>query len=217
MVYDTSDVRSTWKVDFNKDGNHDFALAMELGLSHSWFAGGVLYKTLRRLDACGGFADWIEALTWVASYREDEPISEIQFWGHGSPGCVWMKNEALAHFSTDWNKQSATTEALWAIRSRLRADSLIWFRTCSTFAGEKGQQFAKAWATGMNCRVAGHTHIIGLLQSGLRSIVPEQEPSWPSDEGILQGTPARPTRMQPSSLRAKNTITCLHGDVPEGW
>lgn len=221
MIYDTSDVRRTWKYDIDKDGNPEIDLAVELGLSHSWAAGGGLYKAFRTLDACRGFDKWNEALMWLADYRAPERIAEIQYWGHGSPGFIWMKSEALSAASAErsiWtDKYGVTTDVLNLLKRRLTPESVIWFRTCSTFAGERGHQFAKSWANNMKCRVAGYTHIIGPWQSGLHSLAPEQEPSWPAAEGILEGTPAQPKKLKWSSPLIQNTVTCLHSRIPKGW
>lgn len=221
MIFDTSDVKRTWAIDVDRDGSPDVDLSIDLGLSHSWFAGGALYKCLRQLDACRGFDNWPDALRWVADYRPSEPIDELQYWGHGSPGYVWMRTDALTAHSPDRQLWSANygvqIDVMRLTRRRLHKDSLIWFRTCSTFAGESGHQFAKSWANTMGCRIAGYTHIIGPWQSGLHSIRPGEEPSWSLDEGILEGTPAEPKKMKTSAPWAKNTINCLRSKVPEGW
>lgn len=234
MIFDNTDVKRTWTPDLNNDGDPDlgpdFQIALNLGLSHSWFAGGALFKALRRLDACRGFDNWTEALTWVANYRpkaaddalapspsdaRDDRISEIQYWGHGSPGFVWMKREALTHYSP--TADSAVGHALRQIASRLTPDALIWFRTCSTFAGENGHRFAKAWAGGMKCRVAAHTHVIGPFQSGLHSIRPGEHPSWNASEGLKTSAPATGKHLKWSSPWAPNTVTCLHSSFPSSW
>lgn len=221
MVFDTSDVRRTWKYDVDNDGKPEIDLAVDIGLSHSWFAGGAIYKAFRSLDACRGFDKWPEALMWLADYRAPEPITEIQYWGHGSPGCVWMKTDALVASSPEHSifteKFGVTTDVLRLLKRRLIPQSTIWFRTCSTFAGERGHRFAKSWADNMECRVAGYTHIIGPWQSGLHTLKPGQEPYWPADEGIAEGTPEQPKKLKWSSPWIKNTVSCLHSAIPKGW
>ena len=85
-------------------------------------------------------------------------------------------------------------------------DALFWFRTCETFAGAEGHAFARAWTRFFRARAAGHTFIIGPLQSGLHVLAPGEEPSWPEDEGGHVW----------SSPRAPSTITFLHGTVRPG-
>jgi hypothetical protein len=63
-----------------------------------------------------------------------------------------------------------------------------------------------------NCRVAGHTYVIGPLQSGLHSVTPTQPPTWSMAEGF-----AADGSSLTSTPWAPNTITCLHGAVPSTW
>jgi hypothetical protein len=190
MIYDTSDRR---------------------GLSHSWFIGGALYQALRRLDDCAGFDNWFDALTWISqkAAKERRKISQIQYWGHGWRGMVSMNGMALR---ADAFQHPVWSKLLSEIRWHLAPDALIWFRTCGTFGGAAGHEFARAWTTGMNCRVAAHTHLIGPFQSGLHSLTPRTPPYWPQEEGVEAGS-----RMAQSSPWRPNTITCLHGTLPEGW
>jgi hypothetical protein len=67
------------------------------------------------------------------------------------------------------------------------------------------------------CRVAGHTYTIGYWQSGLHSLVPGALPDWPLDEGLAAGAPRMPTRSLASSPDAPHTISCLVGEIPDGW
>jgi hypothetical protein len=53
-------------------------------LSLAWRAGARLYRAQRRIDAARGVGSWEGALDWLASF--DEPIAEIQYWGHGRWG-----------------------------------------------------------------------------------------------------------------------------------
>jgi hypothetical protein len=181
------------------------------GLTQAWFLGGALYEALRRLDTCAGFARWEDALSWINTQAEQtgRKIGQIQYWGHGNRGLVAMNGAGLnAH---------ACSHPYWGgffrdIKRHLTPDSLLWFRTCATFGGAAGQRFARNWSNALGCRVAGHTHIIGPLQSGLHSLAPGDDFSWSQQEGLdgRDGVAA-------SSPWAPNTITCLHGSVPAGW
>ncbi len=189
------------------------------GLSHSWMVGGLLYSTLGRLDDWRGFSSWGAALSWLAEHRGDEPIAEIQFWGHGKWGCAKIDREDLDVSLLDPGHEHY--DKLLAIRERLRGRGeqppLWWFRTCETFGAEAGHEFARAWAEFFDCRAAGHTYIIGPYQSGLHTIEPGEIPCWSVDEGLIDGTADAPRRAAWSTRREPNTITCFHGRIPAGY
>ena len=182
------------------------------GLSHAWSAGRRLYRALGRIDDALGAASWGEALEWLGSTRPGARIAEIQYWGHGNWGNARIAADVLDERSLA--PGHAHHAALLPVRERLLPsdEGLVWFRTCETFGTAAGHRFAVALAGLLGCRVAGHTHVIGFLQSGLHSILPGQAPDWPVDEGVPAGATG-PTRGRSSSLRAPGTITCLHGRV----
>jgi hypothetical protein len=187
------------------------------GLSHAWQAGSWLYAGLRRLDGAHGAASWAEALEWLATFRPERPLAEIQYWGHGKWGGARIANEVLDRSAL--LPEHPLGERLRAIRARLvpTGEALWWFRTCETFGAVAGQDFARAWTEFFGCRAAGHTHIIGFHQSGLHLLAPGQSPSWAADEGIARGTPQEPLEALRSSRSAPNTITCLQGRIPKGY
>jgi len=187
------------------------------GLTASWRAGSVLYRGLGRLDDWRGVASWPEALDWLLARSQDEPIAEIQYWGHGTWGCVLIDRKPLDVRALvpghPWH------ERLAALRDRLvpGGDALWWFRTCETFGTARGHAFARAWTRFFGCRAAGHTYTIGPWQSGLHSLRPGEVPSWSVEEGIQPGSdPARPTSLG-SGPREPHTISCLGGRVPSGY
>lgn len=180
------------------------------GLSHAWSAGGVLYRALGRIDACYGARSWAEGLDWLLDVSRERPIVQIQFWGHGEWGGVWIDEELLTaaalapgHYLHDRLAQLATRlvsdEALW------------WFRSCDVFGTTAGHEFARAWTEFFGCRAAGHTRQIMVFQSGLHVLAPGQEPTWPRDEGVVDGL----WHGAASGMFAPRTITCLHNTVPE--
>jgi len=186
-------------------------------LSSAWAAGSVLYRALRRLDASHGASGWEEALGWLTSYEPDRPIREVQFWGHGRWGCVLIGKQALGRAAL--RPGDPHNEACARLRARLvpGGEALVWLRTCEAFGAEAGQDFARRLAGFFGCRVAGHTFTIGYWQSGLHSLVPGGVPDWPLDEGLAAGTPRMPERALPSLPGAPHTISCLRGEIPEGW
>lgn len=161
-------------------------------LADAWAVGGWLYRAFRSLDICRGFGTWRQALHWLESLG---PVDSVQYWGHGSPGAVWLGGQQLDVSDL----------------ARVKVRELFWLRTCASFAGDKGRALATDMSRTLNCVVAGHTHNIGPLQSGLRSLSPGETPTWSLEEGLVDG---KPVGSRPWTV---NTITCLHGQVPERW
>ncbi len=179
---------------------------LRLGLSHAWSAGGALYRALGRIDETYGAWSWAEGLDWLAA--APRPIAEIQFWGHGEWGGLWIDEELLTadalvpgHYLHD---------RLARVKSRLAPNARWWFRSCDVFGTDAGHDFARRWTRFFACRAAGHTHQIMFWQSGLHELAPGNEPTWPVDEGVIEGL----AKGDDSSLFAPRTITCLHNDVP---
>ncbi len=187
------------------------------GLSHAWWSGARLYKALGRLDAYRGVGSWDEALDWLASHEPERPIAEIQYWGHGKWGAARVATQPLDEDAL--RRGHGLRTRLDRVAARMcRGDAgLLWFRTCETFGARPGHRFAQHLAELIGCRVAGHTYIIGHWQSGLHSLLPGETPSWSDEEALLDGTPDAPRRAAWSRLRAPNTITFLHGQIPSGY
>lgn len=188
-----------------------------VGLSTAWGAGSVLYRGLGRLDAAYGATSWDDALAWLASFDPSRRVAEIQYWGHGQWGRVLVDRDVLD--ARALAPAHALASRIDAVRERLvtGGEALVWLRTCEAFGANAGHDFAMRLAERFGARVAGHTYIIGALQSGLRGLFPGHTPDWPVEEGIAKGTPAAPLRAHGSGMLAPRTITCLAGEVPEGW
>jgi hypothetical protein len=188
-----------------------------VGLSTAWSLGSVLYRGLRRLDASRGVASWAEALTWLSSYEPSRPIEEIQYWGHGRWGRVLVDGEPLDRGALAPSHR--LHPLLRSIRERLvpNAASLVWLRTCEAFGARAGLDFAERLADTLGARVAGHTFIIGALQSGLHTLSPGCRAAWNPDEGIAEGTADAPVRAYWSKLSFPRTISCLDNDFPAEW
>lgn len=185
------------------------------GMTHSWIAGGLLYRALDRFDAIRGVETWDEALDWLQNVEGSRPIAEIQFWGHGKWGRVLVDGNPLdvSALAAD----SPYHDSLGRIRERLvGAEALWWFRTCETFGAEAGHEFARKWSDFFDCRVASHTYIIGPYQSGLHVLSPGGRPDWPLDEGLAEGTTSNPERAEWSTPWKPNTIFCLTSELPDG-
>jgi hypothetical protein len=182
------------------------------GLGLAWQLGSHLYRGLGRLDAAFGATSFQDALTWLARYRPEMPISELQFWGHGKWGRIFIDREALDVSALRGGHPLRTR--LDALRERLAGDALIWFRTCETLGAQAGQDFAAALADFSGARVAGHTFVIGFFQSGLQVLRPGKAPHWSASEGLARGTPQRPELALTSGPRRPNTVTALAGRIP---
>lgn len=180
------------------------------GLALSWQAGARLYRALGRFDAWHGASTWDEGLAWLAAFGAPARVTEIQYWGHGCAGGLLLDRVALDVNTLD--PAHPLHGRLAAIRERLSGpDALWWLRTCSTFHGASGHDFARRWTRFFGCRAAGHTRVIGPLQGGLHSLRAGAEPSWALDEGA-------PASSLPQWMSwAPHTLTCLHGRVPDGW
>ncbi|MCB9748440.1 MAG: hypothetical protein H6713_00395 [Myxococcales bacterium] len=188
------------------------------GLTHAWWSGGVLYRTMRRFDAWYGARTWEEALTWLGRVGERAPLAEIQFWGHGKWGLARVDREALdlSALTRDHRHHAALRKIREGMVTGGRG--LWWFRTCETLGAVPGQTFAQAWSEFFDARVAGHTYIIGPWQSGLHSLAPGEAPTWSADEGLAPGEdPAAPRQALWSRRRHPNTIHCLNNVIPSGY
>jgi hypothetical protein len=185
-------------------------------LTWSWRAGSRLYRTHPQaaVDDVFGARSWSEALAWLACVQPAKRVREVQYWGHGLFGRAFVGNDVLDERSV--RTGGAHHDDLLALRARLVGDdALVWLRTCSAFGGARGHRFARTLVDVVGCRVAGHTHVIGPLQSGLHSLRPGQMPQWSADEGVRDGDETRSALS--SSLAAPHTITCLHGTFPRDW
>lgn len=171
-------------------------------LTAAWAPGTLLYRALRRIDAAKGVASWDEALAWLAT--RPEPIHEVQYWGHGKWGRVLVDGEPL---------DASQLHRLADVRRALAPDALVWFRTCETFGGTVGIDFAERLAGYLGARVAGHTYVIGFHQSGLHALHPGVRADWSPEEGIVAGQ----AFAKWSGRGEPNTITCLHNSIPSAW
>jgi hypothetical protein len=188
-----------------------------IGLSNAWSAGGVLYRGLGRFDATFGAGSWREALDWLATFEASRPIEQIQYWGHGRWGRVLVGSDVFD--AAALRPGHALQEVVLAVRERFvrSTESLVWLRTCETFGARSGIDFAQALSDFFGVKVAGHTFIIGALQSGLRALSPGCRPTWSLAEGLAEGTPERPARALWSAAAHPRTITCFANAIPSSW
>lgn len=167
-------------------------------MTDSWKVGARLYLAARRVDVALPISSWAEA---AEKLRQFSRVDMLQLWGHGRPGAALCGKEEL------------TPEVLRAFPSI----GTLWLRSCSTFHGPVGKAYAERLADATKGVVAGHTFLIGMLQSGLRTLKPGETPAWRDDEGY-KGLAANGRRKTRGSLPwHPRTITCLHAEIPAGW
>ena len=182
-------------------------------LTLSWRTGVRLYRRLGRIDDAFGATSWAEALDWLSA---KPVIDEIQYWGHGKWGHVLVDRDELAAPALR-DASHALHPKLEAVRDRLAPDALVWMRTCEAFGATAGHDFAMRLADFFGTRVAGHTFVIGALQSGLHGLRPGHKPDWTVTEGLKEGTPDKPKKAFDSGPRRPNTISCFQNEVPPRW
>jgi hypothetical protein len=187
------------------------------GLSHAWWSGAHLYHALGRIDAFQGVDSWEQAFDWLATYRPDRPIAEVQYWGHGKWGHARVGAQV---FDIEGLQREHSFQApLRRVAARMLpgAQGLWWFRTCETFGARPGIRFARALADFLGCRTAGHTYIIGHWQSGLHTMLPGGDAYWSDEEGLREGTPEDPKAAFWSRSWRPHTINFLQGAIPPGY
>jgi hypothetical protein len=144
--------------------------------------------------------------------RQGEKINSIQFWGHGSPGHVWIDGRTLSLKTLLPN--SVHRHLLEKLKSRLHPNSVLWFRSCNVGATSEGKQFTKALAEILECKVAVHTHIVHVLQGGLHILDPREEPYWSDGEGIKINND-KTVEMLWTMPWTKNNVFFLQSSIPE--
>lgn len=206
VIYDETALRDGFQPEENNDR-----------LTMSWVIGAKLYKLTRATDIIVPVQSWHQLGSTANAFQltKRQKISEIQFWGHGSPGSVYIGRDKLTieRLKKDGDLQSA----LFKLRACMTDDALIWFRCCSVFAGPKGHEFAKEFSEMMDCTVAAHTHIIHVWQAGLHTIRPGQEPTWPVTEGYHLDENGKEVMKWSIPFFSPNGIFCLRSTIPKGW
>lgn len=183
------------------------------GAAGGWWPPGVrAFKALGMITDGHGVGSWTEALDWLymqtaLAEEAGQPITQIEFWGHGSPGRAWIKSDKLSVGSIK-NHMPRTRR----IKPHLR-DCTFWLRTCSSFAGTPGHAFARSMSDYLGCTVAGHTHVIGPLQSGLHTLRSGETPDWSTEEGQKNGRIGKAF----SYPWSPNTIPAWVNRIPETW
>lgn len=186
------------------------------GLSPAWRAGTWLHRLAGAADATLGARSWAEALAWAARVAKERarPVGSLQLWGHGGWGFMRIGETRFDEASLHPDHQLAPL--VDGLRAQLAGpEAVVWLRCCSAFGAAAGRRFAGAAARRLGCRVAGHTYIIGVFQSGTRSVRPGQEPAWDLAEGVQSDAEGRATGAKWSGPFEPATISCLRIGLPE--
>lgn len=187
------------------------------GLSPIWHAGTLLHRLTFAADASLGATSWPEALAWAADVARERgrPIGSLQIWGHGGWGSMAIGATALDRAAL--REGHALAAPLDAFKAALAGpESIFWLRCCSAFGHSTGQRFAEALAVRLGCRVAGHTHIIGVFQSGTHSLRPGEKAAWDEGEGVRKAGGQAVSALTSTPV-APNTVSCLALGLPEEY
>lgn len=172
----------------------------------SWAAGARLYKTSGYVQHVVPAKNWADGLRRVNDLTARYKINEIQFWGHGSPGKVYVAGKPL-----DVNGEHKILLSL--LGRSLEPNSFVWLRTCASFAGASGHSLATVLMNTLNCRVAGSTFNIGFpWHSGQHSLRPGATPAWPITEGLDVAQ-----KPKGSSKKAPHTVPFTAMSLPDTW
>lgn len=183
---------------------------VQIGLSPAWWLGAKVHAVAARART-RGVRSWDEALRFALDSAQETglPIADFQAWGHGGWGFMDLGDTRLERRTL----QSLPIAELSRVMSD---DALFWARCCSAFGARSGRAFAQELAERLGHRVASHTYVIGLLQSGAHSLAPGAIPDWPIEEGVVVEN-GEATRAKNSGPRQPRTIGCLRLDLPTGW
>lgn len=162
----TIPVSSVWSKPYRIMAYDDTYRNVTFGVEATWRAGSVLFRPW--FDKVVAAKSWEDVLAAVADAWKGagagRPI-ELQFWGHGAPGRPLIGGVGPETKDTRWAKVHT-----------------VWFRCCSVFRGERGDEFAFQ-LTRQGCRVVAHTVVIGAqagAQSYMYGATKDILPWWPN-------------------------------------
>lgn len=154
-----------------------------------------------------GFIDnYVSARSWYTlpwnTLKEQEPYDEVHYWGHGKPGGTYLNGVHLLTAS------GAQPSLMVNLKSIIKKEGVFWIRSCSSFEGKYGQEFAEVLSNQLRRDVCSFTYSIWLFQSGGHYLRYEETPNWPVKEG---------TEERWSRPFLPNTITCFRNSIPKDW
>lgn len=162
----------------------------------TWKAGATLFSPY--FDKILAVHDWTDCERLVKELPEK--YDEVQFWGHGSPGFIYV------------NKQPATASFWFALSEKVNPNANVWLRVCYFAATSFGKTMMNQISKNLNARVIAHTYSIGqwACQSGTRAVTPTALAAWPSTEGV-----GADKSFSHSAPWAPNTVSALSLTPPK--
>lgn len=187
-------------------------------VSVTWTVGGKIYPVLRRCDVAVPVKSWAEVCPALMSLAEKHPITQVQFWGHGWFGKAAIGDDVL---NTSTLRNTAFGAELRALGEKLAPGAIWWFRTCATYGAPAGKHFAEQFTNCLNRTTAGSTYSIGLIHSGIRTLLPYQKPYWSDREGVdfLPGENSERSggKALLPTFSAPNTLMFWRNKIPESF
>jgi hypothetical protein len=145
-----------------------------------------------------GVSSWGEAAEQILeAVRPGDRLTELQVWGDGGPGMPYINGKPI------------TEQFIETCRILVTSESLVWFRMCAVLFGRKGDTFVRELAKKLGCRIAAHTHVIGVWHSGLWTVAPDSLPTFDPHAGDW-------TKLESGPFQPR-TIFCARLSVPKGW
>ena len=155
----------------------------------------------RKDDLVLAVNSWDDCLKQLDNlFMGGQKFDVIQFWGHGSPGNVYVAGKDDPY------------EFWIALASLVKSkESIVWLRVCSFFATKHGKREGNEIAAILKCKLMAHTYSIGHLasQSGTRMIDKNNPPLWSNTEGI------KGSKFKDSAPWAPHTVSALENDPPK--
>lgn len=165
----------------------------------TWKAGATVFKPY--FDKILAVTSWEDCENQVKALTEK--YDEVQFWGHGSPGFIYV------------DRQPSPANFWFVLAAKLNEGATVWLRVCSFAASSLGKTMMNQISKTLKARLVAHTYSIGQwgCQSGTRAVTPTTPARWPSTEGVEKT--AESTKLLSSSPWAPNTVFALTMKPPE--
>ena len=118
------------------------------------------------------------------------------------PGVPMMGEHRLSYPAFKDNSSSLYAR-LCQMRDLISPATYLWFRCSSFFSGEMGRNAVEHFTNFFRCKLVGHTHKIGFIQSGCYVVDIKDKPRWPVTEA------AQSFFYEPNTILATNFFPCV--------
>lgn len=123
-----------------------------------------------------------------------EKYDEVQFWGHGSPGKIYIGGQNDP--SSFWGN----------LEKVLNKDATVWLRVCSFAHGDHGKVMMHILSEVLGARLIAHTYVIGTWasQSGMHAVDTKNNllAEWPDEEGRKENVFTSSNPLAPNTVSA---------------